>query len=203
MIITASNPEVLALKSIWDSVGERTDELSEELKQRLVKDVFAPAVQEFGGELILKYQEFLSSVPNGNHSRVYGSEMVTKTVYWVSVARLAGGEIEEVSGKHHLSPKGKLILATPSKVLVPVFWEVYLGSRYRATSPRPRFVVGETAGGNGSRFDIALLGHHLFGVKKTDLDRATKIEIAIGNESVREWLRGRESARTYSMLCRK
>lgn len=203
MIITSSDPEVLTLKSIWDSVGERTDELSEELKQRLVKDVFAPAVQEFNGELILKYQEFLSRVPNGNHSLAYGSEMVTKTVYWASVARIAHSDVEEVLKVRHLSPKKKFIFVTPSKVLVPVLWETYLEPQYRGGKNQTHFAVGEIAKANENKFDISLLGHYLFRFARNDLDWATKIEIAVGNESVSTWLRERESADVFSMLMRR
>jgi len=200
VIITSSDPEVLTLKSIWDSVGERTDELSEELKQRLVKDVFAPAVQEFNGELILKYQEFLTRVPSGRHSSAYGSEMIPKTVYWVSVARIAGSEIEEVP---KIPPPNHMSFATLSKILVPVLWEIYLEPRYRRGINRPHFVLGKPNEENESKFDISLLGHHLFRMRRTDLDLYTSIEIAVGNESVGAWLRERKSADVFSMLMRR
>lgn len=185
---------------IWNSVDRRTEGLAEGLKRRLARDVIAPAMAGFGGELILKYQEFLSRVPSGNHSRVYGSEMVTKTVYWVSVARIAGSEIEEVS---KIPPPNHMSFATLSKILIPVLWETYLEPRYRRGINRSHFVLGKPNEENESKFDISLLGHHLFRMRRTDLDLYTSIEIAVGNESVGAWLRERKSAQTFNMLMRR
>lgn len=199
MIITEYSPKVALLKQMWNSAGERTAELGEELKQRLVCDVLEPAVQKFDGQLVLKYHEFLTRVPSGRHSFAHGSEMVAKTVRWTSVARIAPGEVEEVP--EDSTPSG--IFATPSKVLVPVLWEIYLEPRYRRSTICPHFVVGKVDELNKGKFDISLLGHNLFLMRRTDLSFATKIEIAVGNESVGAWLKERKSAQTFNMLMRR
>ncbi len=53
------------------------------------------------------------------------------------------------------------------------------------------------------RFDLAPLAHHLFRMNRGELDWATKIEIAVGNESVGVWLRERKSAIAYNMFMRR
>lgn len=200
MIITANNPEVAVLNQVWNSVDRRTEGLAEGLKRRLARDVIAPAVAGFNGELILKYQEFLTRVPSGRHSFAHGFEMISKAVYWVSVARIAGSEIEEVS---KIPPPNHMSFATLSKILIPVLWETYLEPRYRRGIHRPYFALGKVAEGNKERTDFSLLGHHLFRFTRSDLDWATKIEIVVGNESVGAWLRERKSAQTFNMLMKR
>ena len=56
---------------------------------------------------------------------------------------------------------------------------------------------------NQGRLDLALLGHHLFRIRRNDLGRATVVEIAVGNDSVGMWLRERKSAQTFNMLMRR
>ncbi len=97
MIITANSPEVLVLRQVWNSAEKRTEGLVNGLRRRLTRSILAPALRGHGGELILKYQQFLTRVPSGFHSFAHGSEMIPKTVYWVSVARMARGVIEEFS----------------------------------------------------------------------------------------------------------
>lgn len=96
MIITGNSPEVAVLKQVWNSAEGRDEDLMEDLRRRLMLQVLVPAMEGFSGHLILKYHEFLTRVSNGNHSFARGSEMETKTVYWVSVGRLSGCDIEEV-----------------------------------------------------------------------------------------------------------
>ena len=203
MIITVNNPEVLVLKQVWDSAEERTAGLAEGLRRKMARDILVPAVQKFEEELIHKYQEFLTRVPSDRHHSAYGSEMISKTVYWVSVARIACGDIKEIPEVHHPSPKEKFTFVTPSKVLVPVLWEHHLEPRYRRGMHPPHFVLGKTKEGHVEKTDFSFLGHHLFRIRRSDLDSATKIEIAVGNESVGEWLRERKSAQTLNMLMRR
>ena len=200
MIITVNNPEVLVLKQVWDSAEERTAGLAEGLRRKMARDILVPAVQGFGGELILKYQEFLTRVPSGRHHSAYGSEMISKTVYWVSVARIAPGVVDEVPG---IPPPNHMSFATLSKVLVPVHWEIYLEPRYRRGVHLPHFALGKAKEGDVERTDFSFLGHHLFRMRRSDFDWATKIEIAVGNESVGKWLRERKSAQTFNMLMRR
>ncbi|MCR4285901.1 MAG: hypothetical protein NUW00_03325 [Candidatus Kaiserbacteria bacterium] len=205
MIITANSPDVLALKYVWDSAEKRTEGLGNGLQRRLTRSVLAPAIQGHVGELILKYQEFLTTVPNGFHSFAHGSGMRSETVRWVSVARLTGDTIEEIREEHHpLHAQGsKFTFITPSKVLAPVLWENNLKPRYRRGVNRPHFVFGKMAEQNEGKFDISLLGNHLFRYRRGDLDWATKIEIAVGDESVGAWLRERKSALAYNMFTRR
>jgi hypothetical protein len=199
MIITENSPEVVILKRVWNYEDGRIEGLAEGLK-RLARSAILPAVQTFQGELILKYQEFLTRVPSGRHSFAHGSEMISKIVHWVSVARIAGSQIEEVP---IIPAPNQMSFATPSKVLVPVQWEIYLKPQYRRGAHFPHFVLGEMTEQNERKFDLAPLGHHLFRMRRGDLDWATKIEIAIGNESVGTWLRERKSAQTFNMLMRR
>lgn len=205
MIITGNSPEVVVLSRVWNSAEGRTEKLGEELRQRLLNEVLAPAVGDNVGELILKYHEFLMRVPNGNHSFAHGSEMETKTVYWVSAARIAHSKIEEIPWRrNHLeSGKWKISFPTQSKLLVPVHWETHLEPRYRRNARQSYFRFGMPVEGNEGKIDVSLLGHHLFRQKRGDLDFATKIEIVIGNESVGIWLRERKSAQTFNMLMRR
>ncbi len=195
-----SSPEVAVLKQIWDSVDRRTEGLAEGLKRRLVRTAIAPAVAMANGELILKYHEFLTRVPSGRHSFAHGSEMISKTVYWVSVARIAGGGIEEVP---EIPPENHMSFATLSKVLVPVQWENNLMPRYRRSANSPHFVLGEMPERNEGKFDTAFFGHHLFRIRRGDFYWATTVEIAVGNDSVGMWLRERKSAQTFNMLMRR
>lgn len=203
MIITANSPDVLALKSVWDSAKKRTEGLGSGLRRRLARSILAPALLGHEGELILKYHEFLSMCPSDFHSSAHGSKMVSETVRWVSVARLSDSEIEEVSEEKHPSPREKLVFSIPSRVLVSILWENNLVPRYRRGTNHPHFVFGKMAEQNEGKFDLALLGHHLFRHRRGDLDWATKIEIAVGNESVGAWLRERKSAQTFNMLMRR
>ncbi|MCF7815550.1 MAG: hypothetical protein K9M10_02190 [Candidatus Pacebacteria bacterium] len=201
MIITTSTPEVLVLKQIWDSAEKPIAGLRDGLQRRLVRTVFAPAVRKFSGELILAYHKFISKVPSGFHSFAHGSEMVAETVHWVSVARIADGQIEEVPEE-----KGGTELiytVTPNKVLVPVLSEITLKLRYRRNSFQPYFAIEKVVEPCDGKFDVARFGHCLFRHGKTGLDWATTNEIAVGNESVGTWLRERKSAQTYNMLCRR
>ncbi|MFZ2253108.1 MAG: hypothetical protein WAW13_02965 [Minisyncoccia bacterium] len=208
MIIDRNNPHVTGLEEVWNSALVRSDELSQELQGRLVQEVIAPAVQEFKGELVLKYHEFLTMVRSGAHSFAYGSEMISKTVYWVSVARIGDGEIMEVPEVVH-PPCGpvdgqKLVLSTPRKFLVPILWGTYLSVRYRKNSRRPHFVITpKKSNEEMSTFDVAYFGEQLFRLRRGKHDWATKVQIIVGNESVGKWMKEAKSAGTYNQLQRK
>lgn len=203
MIITANSPEVLVLRQVWNSTEKRTEGLVNGLRRRLTRSILAPALRGHEGELILKYHEFLSMRPSDFHSSAHGSKMVSETVRWVSIARLSDSEIGEVPEEKYPSPNEKLVFCIPSRVLVSILWENNLAPRYRRGTNRPHFVFGKMTEQNEGKFDLALLGHHLFRMSRYDLDWATKIEIAVGNESVGEWLRERKSAIAYNMFMRR
>lgn len=207
MIIDLNNPCVMGLVHTWNSALVRSSDLSQNLQKRLVREVISPAIQGFKGELVLKYRESLRVVPTGGHSFAHGSEMISTTVYWVSVGRIADGEIVEVP-RGTPQPRGpeeklKFVFVKPREFLVSNLWSVDLSPRYRH-SGHPYFVVASTKfKEKTSTFDVAYFGGHLFSQNHTALDWATKVVIAIGNESVREWLVKTKSARTYNQLSRK
>ncbi len=207
MLIDCNNEAVIALLKVFDSAGERTSELQKSMEMRLAEEVLVPTIQGFQGELILTYNEFLSKRPSGSHSFAHGSEMITETVYWVSVARIGMGGIAHVPAVIHppWGPKKgpKISLTTPQEFRVPVVWKRYLTDSYRRQRAH-HFVVdkGKPEDMSGS-VDISFFGRHLFRIRRNGLDWATKVEIAIGDKSVAEWLKKVKSARVYNQLCRK
>ena len=169
-----------------------------------MSEVIAPAVQEFKGELVLKYHEFLTMVPSGTHSFTHGSEMVSKTVYWVSVARTTDGKLIEVPKVDRPRIVGGLknVFTTSRKFLIPALWHEYLSPQYR-NSHQPYFAITpKKTKEEDVSFDVAYFGEHLFRLKRGQYDWATKVEIAFGNESVREWLEKTKSVCTYGQLSR-
>lgn len=75
--------------------------------------------------------------------------------------------------------------------------------QYQSGEYQAYFVLGEPNDMEENKFDISLLGYHLFSLMKPRFDWATKIEIAVGNESVGTWLTERKSAQTFNMLMRR
>ena len=196
MRITLDSPEVLALKKIWDSAEVQTPGKGEVLGNRLVQEVLVPAIRKFEGELILRYHEFLNKVPSGCHSIPHGTEMVTRTTYRTTVARLACCEIELVQGREgFMSP-----FRSPSKALATVLWGTDLEARYRSGDALPYFAFKHNGKSNENKLDLSLLGHHLFTMRKAEFDWATRIQIVIGNESVRTWLMERNSPTVFGAL---
>lgn len=198
---------MIELVQTWNLAPVRSDDLSQDLQGKVVREVIVPAVQDYKDELILTYHEFLTMVRSGSHSFVHGSEMISKTAYWVSVARIADGDFIEVPKVVHppCGPEGEPVFSfiTPRKFLAPVFWRSYLSPRYR-NSHQPYFVITpEKSVEEANMFDVSYFGEQFFRLRQGKHDWATKVEIVVGNESVGEWLRKTKSARTYNQLQRK
>lgn len=208
MIIDEKNPRVIELIQAWNEAPIRSQELCEELQERLARQVIAPVVHEFKGELILKYHEFLAMVPSGVHSFAHGSEMVSKTVYWVSVGRIASGDRIEIPKIVH-PPRGpiggpKLTFVTPKQFIVLVLWSEYLKPQYQNSSQPSYFVVdSDQPKVDECMFDVSFFGEDLFRLWEDRFSWATKNAIVVGNESVLEWMKKFNSEQTYTQLMSK
>lgn len=208
MIIDQNNPRVIELIQAWNATSTRSGELCEEFQERLTRQVIVPAVQECTGELILKYHEFLTMVPSGAHSFAHGSQMVSKTVYWVSVGRIASGDRIEIPKIVH-PPRGpvggpKLTFVTPKKFIVLVHWSEYLKPQYKNSSQPSHFVVDQNQKKvDEFMFDVSFFGEDLFFLREDRFAWATKDAIVVGNASVLEWMKKLNSEKTYTQLMNK
>jgi hypothetical protein len=177
--------------------------------QRSLRKILDEVVVPFSGELMLVYKRFLTMKPSGTHSFAHGTEMVSATVYWLTVCRIARAEpIYEKAGTRVMgSGKDRIRIHFASKHLLPVTAKVSLMPRYRSGKHEPYFVLDsgvepKPALNNRADLDIdlAVLGQHLFNVNPGNNDWYTKAEIAFGNDSVEAWLTEHDSTEVLSAL---
>lgn len=211
MLINDSNQTVQMLLSQWRAFAPATaEEVSQAYQKILAKLVIEPATQCFPRELILKYHEFLHMKPTGEHSFAHGSTMGSETAYWVTLGRMTkedGGLIERPATERLIGPEELPIrMVSPRKFLLPVEWKISLRPCW-TTSHSPCFAIKQPdkktpADDAWQRepLDLSELGSYLFRTRRGEFDWATKIFIAVGNESVMTWLDERQSSDVYVSL---
>ncbi len=209
MLINSDHEAVKRLCETWKKYKGNSPylrELRSKDHARALRKILDEALLPFQGELILVYQTFLSSRPSGAHSFAHGSEMVSQTVYWVTVARIAEAKATyEKEGSRSMGiGQERIRIGFASKYLVQVSMKKSLRPRYRGGKHEPYFVLpdasNESEAPEKMSLDIAVLGQHLFRVQPHKNDWYTKVEIAFGNASVEEWLKVHDSAEVIPML---
>lgn len=220
MIIDFDHPAVKALIAEWAGVQTVPEndqlELSRALKERLANQILA-LIASFGGQLILTYHEFLIMEPSGAHSFAHGSEMWSKTVYWMHVARLCAPPSivkEHSPGSEIGRGQLKIRFAPSTTYLIPVAWQWALYPFYpdggnqsfgftkfgRFLPWRTRREPDEVSEPRADPLDISFLGDHLFKSRRGRHDWATKICLAVGTEAVGKWLTEHGSQAAFDQL---
>lgn len=215
MLIDRDHPLVQPLVRQWEVSKKLMSEKKSwsfglRLERRLAHEITAQA-KEFRGQLVLKYHEFLSMVPTGEHSFAHGSVMGSQTVYWVTVARLSE-EVALTATKLRRRTidygEFKRRLVFPPQYSLAVVWQRTLWPIYRGESFRPVFVLErpnkkpETPPDQEETrlLSIESLGNHLFSLRQGEHDWATKIEVVLGTSAVEQWLVEHRSAETFKQL---
>lgn len=212
MLIDAKHAEVLPLIKRWNSMRSpnptQKERKSHDLRRQLMLDIVEPKFKRYEGELILLYHTFLSMRPSGVHSFAHGSEMVSDTVYWVTVGRIDGTKLRRIRAQTHEvgARPFPLRFYTAPQFLVPLrSASVSLAPRYARDSHQPHFVIrerapNETALEPSFMLDISAIGNCLFALRRDKNDWATEVEIVLGTKSVRAWLAEHGSEETYQAL---
>lgn len=223
MRIDQSHELIAPLAQAWQVTlphesSELAERASQNFQRRLVNEVFDPIITRFPGELILTYHKFLTMVPSGVHSFTHGSEMISKTVYWVTVGQIALAPVEiiETKEKRHswdIGGVSPITLVTPPTFLVPVTKKLSLFPRYRMEHHNPYFVVEHPEHEERKRYvlppdpvndillNISQFGQDLFQYGRSGrLDWATKNLLVVGNRSVKLWLESHGSSAAYDEL---
>jgi len=114
MLIDRNHSAVAALVSEWRTLNHpdvaAKSEASLTFQRALARQVMEPLAQGLFGEPILSYHEFLARVPSGSHSFIHGSEMISKTVPWVTVAKMpsnTSGNVHRLISRLLLFEKSK------------------------------------------------------------------------------------------------
>ena len=223
MLIDRKTPGVAELLAKWNTLQpmEKYDR-RERFKQRLAKSVIEPALRQFAGQLIIFYYEFLTKVPSGAHSFAYGTEMMSKTIYWVTTGRIRNDRALSLIA----TPAQKLMLSSPKKGAVPkirtvtsgkdrsipIQWSEHLETHYHSGSNHPYFIrknpaAKHTPAQGDSRkvlsIDISDFEHSLFRLVPGQFDWAINTALIIGTTEVRNWLAKHGSADTFPELAKR
>lgn len=225
MLVSYQHPEVAALKGGWQPFARNQTEGSiqkPEFECRLAETIVI-AAQPFVGQLILYFHSYVRRFNTG-HSFARGFETGSDTVYHVWVARLAdhvGLHLEQ-----NCYPVGKAVglkalqQSSQLRYTVPVRWVRPLYPIYRNVGPCPSYILSppqprkyhlpwtehldsdvlpfET---DRRDLDISGYGRHIFRVgPEGDLDWSHQYEVALGTETVAEWLAKRGSLSAFVQL---
>lgn len=220
MLIDFSHPLVRSLSLEWQKRDRKgCSQSSLEFQERLARETL-PLVQPFAGELGLLYHEFLTMAPSGAHSFAHGTEMVSRTVYWLTAVRLSApvSLVEEKSpGSEWGNEEHKIRIAPSTSFLLSTLWQCSLYPYYPGESNRPSFRFNEPRGmrlGWTARsqepakistprpgpLDISCLGEHLFRGEERKHDWATRMCLVFGTADVEAWLKERSAPEVFFEL---
>lgn len=216
MQIDASQKAVQGFCSYWKLAVDCDwpDTKRARYAQTLQADLAGSIAKEalpYGGQLILTYHEFLSMEPSGAHSFAHGSEMQSKTVYWVTIARLPRlVSLEQTKASSRTLQAGgggsKIRFNTPARFFFPVRWTRQLWPIYPGTSRQPSFTLERPDKkpddlADDKLLNIGALGEHLFRTGPVGkLDWATKIYLVVGTSAVKSWLIRHQSVAAYEKI---
>ncbi len=223
MLIDSHHPSVRALVTEWVGTQSASEEdrfrVSMALKEQLADQILG-CIASFGGELLLMQHRFLTMLPSGAHSFAYGSEMMSKTVYWTHVARILAPPtvLKEHSSGSEIGCDGVNIWFASSTIYyIPVAWQWALYPFYPNGGNQPSF--GFTKPGrrldwiwmrtskpevpsvpSSDPLNISGFGDNLFRLRKGQYDWATKTCLAVGTEAVGLWLAEHRSQESFKRL---